>query len=82
MKHTLNIFLLAMTILVLVSLVGRPPAPAQAAAVWEIVGTAGFSAGSVGYTALDLDNGTPYVAYTDASNANKASVKANRERHH
>ena len=55
MKHTLNIFLLAMIIFVLVSLVGRPPAPAQAAAIWEIVGTAGFSAGPVGYTALDLE---------------------------
>jgi len=41
---------------------------------WEAVGTAGFSAGGTDYTSLAFDNGTPYVAYMDGSNSDKATV--------
>ena len=42
---------------------------------WELVGSAGFSANIADYTSLALDaSGTPYVAYQDYGNLNKASV--------
>ncbi len=42
---------------------------------WEQVGTAGFSAGQADYTSLAINSGgTPYIAYTDGGNSNKASV--------
>jgi hypothetical protein len=43
---------------------------------WTVVGNAGFSAGGVNYVSLALDStGTPWVAYTDASVGNKATVQ-------
>ena len=43
---------------------------------WELVGSAGFSAGYVEHISLALDaSGTPYVAYSDIdNNSGKASV--------
>jgi hypothetical protein len=58
----------------ILNIVGLPPTSVQAAGAWEIVGAAGFSPGSIAYAALALDNGTPYVAFTDIANANKASL--------
>lgn len=41
---------------------------------WENVGSAGFSAGTAGYTSLAFYNGEPYVAYRDTGNGLKATV--------
>jgi len=42
---------------------------------WVVVGTEGFSSGTVSYTSLAIDGGgTPYVVFEDASNSNKATV--------
>ncbi|KAA9331108.1 IPT/TIG domain-containing protein [Adhaeribacter soli] len=42
---------------------------------WVDIGTPGFSAGVVYYTSLALGgSGTPYVAYQDGGNGNKATV--------
>ena len=42
---------------------------------WAIVGSQGFSAGSVTYEQLAINNaGTPYIAYTDFGNGQKATV--------
>ena len=42
---------------------------------WVLVGSADFSAGAVADTTLALDsNNTPYVAYLDYANGNKATV--------
>jgi LPXTG-site transpeptidase (sortase) family protein len=42
---------------------------------WEYVGSADFSAGQVDCTSLALDSsGTPYVAYLDVVNSDKATV--------
>ena len=55
-------------------------APVQVAIVvipaWAVVGTAGFSALGANYVSLTLDSsGTPFVAYQDGGNANKATVQ-------
>jgi LPXTG-site transpeptidase (sortase) family protein len=42
--------------------------------LWQNVGPAGFSAGSVFFTSLALDGSTPYVAYSDDANSFKATV--------
>ena len=43
---------------------------------WATVGTAGFSGGAAAFTAMAIDaSGTPYVAYTDSSHSNAATVK-------
>jgi hypothetical protein len=42
---------------------------------WQTVGTAGFSAGITSYTSLAIDStGTPYVAFSDVANGQKATV--------
>ena len=41
---------------------------------WQVVGTAGFSSGIAYVTSLAIYNGTPYVAYGDGGNSNKATV--------
>jgi len=42
---------------------------------WVTVGSRGFSAGNINSTSIAIDsNGTPYVAYQDAANKNKATV--------
>ena len=42
---------------------------------WVAVGSAGFSAGQAYYTSLAIaPDGTPYVAYMDMANSNKATV--------
>ena len=41
---------------------------------WADVGTPGFSAGAAEYTSLYIDDGTPYVAYMDTANSDKATV--------
>jgi len=42
---------------------------------WETVGNVGLSEGMAMYTSLFVDNGTPYVAYTDYSHSFKVKVK-------
>ena len=42
---------------------------------WVIVGNPGFSSGLAKYISLCIDNGTPYVAYQDGGNLNKATVR-------
>jgi hypothetical protein len=66
--------LLSILGMLILNIVQQPPTSAQAAAIWEVIGVAGFSPGSIAYAALALDNGTPYIAYTDIANANKASL--------
>ena len=39
------------------------------AQLWETVGTEGFTSGDVQYGCMDVYNGTPYIAYKDASYA-------------
>jgi hypothetical protein len=41
---------------------------------WQPVGNTGFSAGIANHTSLAISNGTPYVAYRDGGNSNKATV--------
>ena len=42
---------------------------------WQNIGSAGFSVGDAHFISLALDgSGTPYVAYMDAGNSNKATV--------
>ena len=42
---------------------------------WEIVGTAGFSAGSADFINIALDySGTPFVVFQDGGNGNKVTV--------
>lgn len=42
---------------------------------WETVWTPRFSPGKIGYTSLSIDsNNTPYIAYTDNTNFNRAIV--------
>jgi len=42
---------------------------------WQVVGSVGFSSGTIDYTSLAIDSsGTPYVAYQDADNSSKATV--------
>ena len=50
------------------------PKMVPAADTWEVVGTAGFSAGQADYTSLAFNGSTPYVAYQDAGNSGKATV--------
>ena len=53
----------------------RQPAVVWAGSGWLPVGSAGFSAGAVGWTSLALDkNNVPYVAYQDNVNGGKATV--------
>ncbi|WP_010243550.1 InlB B-repeat-containing protein [Acetivibrio cellulolyticus] len=43
---------------------------------WEAIGSEGFSQGAADYTSIALDtNNTPYVAYVDARNGGKVTVK-------
>ena len=46
----------------------------EAACDWQILGSAGFSDGTVYYTSLYIYDGTPYVAYTDTNIDAKATV--------
>jgi hypothetical protein len=64
---------LSMALVLLTSLVFQAT-PASAADAWQTVGSVGFSAGGVEYTSLAIYNGTPYVAYSDGANSNKATV--------
>jgi hypothetical protein len=41
---------------------------------WVTVGSAGFSADDADYTSLVFSDGTPYVAYRDGGNGDKATV--------
>lgn len=41
---------------------------------WALVGSGGFSDGSVDYVTLKFNNGIPYVAYEDADNDSRATV--------
>ena len=44
-------------------------------AQWENIGTPGFSSGEAKWLSMAIDNnGTPYVAYSDAGNSGKATV--------
>src|ERR1700677_2469980 len=43
--------------------------------VWQIVGSASFSAGAANSPVIAFNNsGQPYVAYSDGANSNKATV--------
>ncbi len=65
-----------------INIIGNGPASETATALtitsvpgsWINVGSAGFSQATVQYTSLAFDNGTPYVAYRDDANSNKATV--------
>jgi len=47
----------------------------SSASSWEALGSAGFSSGSAKYASFAIDSsGTPYVAYQDGANGNKATV--------
>src|SRR6188474_2955116 len=76
MKRTLQLFSLAMIVSLLMSAVGLPLLPVQAAiaGTWGYVGLASISPGPASYTSLRFDSGTPYVAFQDAINSDKASV--------
>jgi uncharacterized repeat protein (TIGR02543 family) len=41
---------------------------------WKTVGSAGFSAGDAWFTSMYVYDGTPYVAYMDLGNSDKATV--------
>ncbi|XID93408.1 InlB B-repeat-containing protein [Paenibacillaceae bacterium WGS1546] len=45
-----------------------------AASRWGPVGNPSFTAGGAGYVSMSVDNGTPYVAYSDWANGYKATV--------
>lgn len=48
----------------------------RTAATWVTTGPAGFSAAAVNSTSIVVsDDGVPYVAYVDAANGNRATVK-------
>ncbi|WP_025678306.1 InlB B-repeat-containing protein, partial [Paenibacillus massiliensis] len=71
----------AMLLVVLLTVGGIPGWNTQdrrahaAAMEWTELGNAGFTAGAASYTSLALDSsGTPYVAYQDSGNSNKATV--------
>ena len=50
--------------------------PVHSQTSWVNVDRAAFSSGSATYTFIALDNsGTPYLAYSDGANNNKATVK-------
>ena len=69
-----SVFMIA-SLLVGMAVSAQTVPPAAAASAWVQVGAAGFSAGRADFTSLVFDNGgTPYVAYQDGSNGNKASV--------
>jgi len=42
---------------------------------WEMIGTRGLSSGRAYYTALTINQGTPYIAYSDGSINNRVIVK-------
>ncbi len=66
----LRLMLLSALVLTLLAVPG-----AWAAGSWQTVGATGFSAGGAIYTSIALDSsGTPYVAYRDVGNSNKATV--------
>jgi hypothetical protein len=46
----------------------------MAAASWQLVGSAGFSAGTAAYTSLAFNGNIHYIAYQDGANNNKATV--------
>ena len=49
---------------------------AKVSGLWNVVGTADFSAGSTYFTSIALDSaGTPFVAYYDGSNGGKSTVQ-------
>ena len=50
------------------------PISTPAVDTWEVVGTAGFSAGEAYYLSLALDGSTPYLAFTDVANSFNATV--------
>ena len=60
--------------LVLPAVLGFAVVCSTARADWEVVGSAGFSAGVSQYMSLAFYNGEPYVAYMDGGNGNKATV--------
>ncbi len=41
---------------------------------WAYVGNEGFSAGGTAFTSLYISGGTPYIAYQDLANSNRATV--------
>jgi len=59
--------------LVLVLVLGGVCAP-RAAADWQPVGSAAFSAGEAYCSSLAVNNGDVYVAYRDVANGNKVTV--------
>ena len=50
------------------------PTAVVAVDAWEVVGTAGFSAGGAWFTSLAFNSATPYVAYMDLANSRKVTV--------
>jgi uncharacterized repeat protein (TIGR02543 family) len=69
-----SIFIVA-SLLAGLALSAQPVPSAAAASTWVQVGAAGFSTGAAYKISLAFDNGgTPYVAYKDGGNSDKASV--------
>jgi|GEM_PF-3465161 len=73
MKRTFNLLVL-LTLLPALAFSALGVNPVRAAGGWVTVGLAGFSAGVAWYTSLAMDDGTPYVAYQDFANSDKATV--------
>ncbi len=71
-KRIFSLFTLAILALAWVL---YPPIYAWAGSGWLPVGSRGFSSDAAGYTSMALDqNNTPYVAYSDYANGQKATV--------
>ena len=67
--------LVLVILIVLTTAVGILAAPSFSVALWQTVGDAGFSADKAYYTSLAFDDSsTPYVAYSDGDNSDKATV--------
>jgi hypothetical protein len=80
MKHLsrfFNTFVIA-SMLATLAMSVQPVPQAAAATTWQIVGSAGFTAGVANETSLALDaSGTPYVAYTEGNDSRANVMKFN-----
>jgi hypothetical protein len=75
MKKTCQIvFILILNLVLTLSGCGGGSS-SNSTASWQVVGSAGFSAGQALFTSIAINSsGIPYVAYKDVGNSNKATV--------